>query len=217
MKVVGFSSGVVAHESNVDRMVKAIMAQTDCETEFVKLNDLNYSACKGCVALCAEPQVCMLDDDLKPYCQKVKDADAVVLGGAVHFATVNAAMVSFLSRLWAFRHVTIPIKNKPFVLALSGGGGGLTNTAPDDFRRHVMPYQVNVLDVVQYASHIPPCYSCGRHTECNIGGAYKMWGEKARTLEITPELFRKWEDDPETVSAIQIAGKKLSDALSKPK
>lgn len=214
MKVIGFSSGVVGHDSNVDRMVRAIMAETDCETEFVKLNDINYSACKGCVALCAGPQVCMLDDDLKPYCQKVKDADAVVLGGAVHFSTVNAAMVSFLSRLWAFHHVTIPIKNKPFVLALSGGSGGIANSAPDDFRKHVELYQVNLLDVVVYASQIPPCYSCGRHTECNIGGAYMMWGEKARTLEITPELFRKWEDDPESVSAVKAAGKKLSDALS---
>lgn len=215
MKIIGFSSGVVEHDSNVDRMVKAIMAETGCESEFVKLNDLNYSACKGCVSLCAEPQVCMLEDDLKPYCQKVKDADAVVLGSAVHFATINAAMVSFISRLWAFRHVTIPIKNKPFVLATSGGGSGQPDKVADDFHRALMPYQVNVLDVVQYSSMIPPCYSCGRHQECSIGGAYMMWGEKAHSLEITPELFRKWEDHPETVAGIEAAGKKLGDLLSK--
>jgi len=215
MKIIGFSSGVVGHDSNVDRMVKEIMAETGCESEFVKLNDLNYSACKGCVSLCAGPQVCMLEDDLQPYCRKVRDADAVVLGAAVHFAAINAAMVSFISRLWGFRHVTIPIKNKPFVLALSGGGGGSTNTAPESFRRALMPYQVDVLDVIQYSSHIPPCYSCGRHQECNIGGAYMMWGERAHTLAITPELFRKWEDHAETVAAIQASGKKLADTLSK--
>ena len=154
-------------------------------------------------------------DDLKPYCQKVKDADAVVLGGADHFGTVNAAMVSFISRLWAFHHVTIPIKNKPFVLALSGASGGQGDSALDDFRKLVMLYQVNLLDVVPYQSQIPPCYRCGRHTECTIGGAYIMYGKKAHTLEITPELFRKWEDDPETVSAVKAAGKKLSDALSR--
>ena len=42
-----------------------------------------------------------------------------------------------------------------------------------------------------------------------------MWGEKAHTLSITPELFRKWEDDPETVARIKAAGKKLGDAVSK--
>jgi multimeric flavodoxin WrbA len=52
----------------------------------------------------------------------VRDADAVVLGSPIHFATVNAAMIAFISRLWGFRHVTIPIKNKPFALALRKGG-----------------------------------------------------------------------------------------------
>ena len=210
MKIIGFSSGVVGHDSNVDRMVKAIMAETEWESEFVKLNDLDFSTCKGCVALCAEPQVCMLEDDLQPYCQKVKDADAVVLGSAVHFGSINATMVSFISRMWAFRHVTIPIKNKPFVLATSGAGVERPDGAAGDFRRALMPYQVNVLDVVQYASMVPPCYSCGRHQECSIGGAYMMWGEKAHGLEITPELFRKWEDDPETVAEIKRYGEILS-------
>ncbi len=215
MKIIGFSSGVVGRESNVDRMVKAIMAETGCESEFVKLNDLNYSACKSCGWLCAKPQLCKLEDDLLPYSQKIKEADAVVLGSPVHVGTINAAMVGFISRLWAFRHVTIPIKNKPLVLALCGAFGGKADNAAEDFRRALMGYQVNILDAVQYTSQIPPCYSCGRHQECSIGGAYRMWGENAHTLSITPELFRKWEDDPETVARIKAAGKKLGDAVSK--
>jgi multimeric flavodoxin WrbA len=215
VKIIGFSSGVVGRESNVDRMVKAIMAETGWESEFVKLNDLNYSACKSCAWLCAKPQLCMLDDDLLPYSQKIKEADAVVLGSPVHVGTVNAAMVGFISRLWAFRHVTIPIKNKPFVLALSGAVGGKANHAAEDFRGALAPYLVNVLDVVEYTSQVPPCYSCGRHQECSIGGAYRRWGEKAHTLSITPELFRTWEDDPETVAHIKAVGQKLGDAVSK--
>ncbi len=214
MKIIGFSSGVVGRESNVDRMVKAIMAETGYESEFVKLNDLNYSACKGCAWLCAKPQLCMVEDDLLPYSQKVKEADAVVLGSPITAGTINATMVAFISRLWAFRHVTIPIKNKPFVLALVGALGVKANDAAEDFRRAVTPYQVNIVDVAQYTSEIPPCYRCGRHQECSIGGAYRKWGEKAHTLVITPELFRKWEDDPETVARVKAAGKKLGDALS---
>src|SRR5208283_5404491 len=148
MKIIGFSSGVVGRESNVDRMVKAIMAETGCESEFVKLNDLNYSACKSCAWLCAKPQLCKLEDDLLPYSQKIKEADAVVLGSPVHVGTINAAMVGFISRLWAFRHVTIPIKNKPLVLALCGAFGGKADNAAEDFRRALMGYQVNILDAV---------------------------------------------------------------------
>ncbi len=80
MKIIGFGAGVVGRESNVDRMVKAIMDETGYESEFVKLNDITYSACKGCVWICAGPEVCLLEDDLLGYYRKVKDADAVVLG-----------------------------------------------------------------------------------------------------------------------------------------
>jgi multimeric flavodoxin WrbA len=211
MKILGFSSGVVGRDSNVDRMVKAIMEKCGGEHEFVKLNDLSYSACKGRVWLCAGPQVCQLEDDLLPYYEKVRDANAVVLGSPIHFGTVNAAMLGFISRLWGFRHVTIPIKNKPFALALSRAGNA--RSSEDDFRRALMPYQVNIVDVVSYQSTIPPCYSCRRHQECRIGGAYMIWGEKTPQLEITPDLFRQWEDQPDTVAKIEAASEKLRNAI----
>jgi multimeric flavodoxin WrbA len=83
MRVIGFSSGVVYREGNVDRMVKAILEKSGHEHEFVKLTNLTYSPCKGCVELCAEPQVCQLEDDLYPYYHKIKEADAVVVGSPV--------------------------------------------------------------------------------------------------------------------------------------
>jgi multimeric flavodoxin WrbA len=212
MKIIGFSSGAVGSDTNVDRMVKAVMAETSSEYEFVKLNELNYSACKSCVWLCARPQVCMLADDLLPYYQKVKEADAVVLGSPVHFGTINASMISFISRFWGFRHVTIPIKNKPFVLVLAGAG--LADNAEDDFCKALELYQVKVLDFVRYTSQILPCYQCGRHRKCTIGGAYEMYSKKAHTMSITPDLFQKWEDDPKAVDRIKDAGQKLALALT---
>ena len=215
MKVIGFSSGVVGWDSNVDRMVKAIMEKSGYESEFVKLTDLNYSACKSCSWLCAKPQKCMLEDDLLPFFDKVKEADAVVLGSAIQMGTVNATMLSFLSRFFGFRHVTIPIKNKPFALALSGLGhrDETGSKAIADFKRALMPFQVNIVDAVGYSSRIPPCFSCGRIKECRIGGAYYVWGEKAHTMEITQDLFRRWEDDPNTMAQIEEAAEKLKGAL----
>ncbi len=94
MKIIGFSSGAVGKQSNVDRMVQAIMEKSGHECEFVKLNELSYNACKSCVELCAGPQLCQLEDDLLPYYSKIKEANAVVLGAAVHMATINAAMTA---------------------------------------------------------------------------------------------------------------------------
>ncbi len=215
MKIIGFSAGVVGHDSNIDRMVKAIMKKSGYDSEFVKLTDLNYSACKGCVWLCAKPEVCKLEDDLVTYYQKVKEADAIVLGSPVHFRTISATMLAFISRLWGFRHVNFAIKNKPFVLAICGVGGR-RDTAEEDFRKALSPFNVRILDVVKYSSRIPPCYRCGRHQECSIGGAYRIWSDKAHTLTITPELFRRWEDDAEAVAKVATVAEKLRKVVATP-
>jgi NAD(P)H-dependent FMN reductase len=208
MKIIGVSAGVVGRESNVDRMVKAVMEKSSDEYEFIKLNDLNYSACKGCSWLCAKPQLCMLEDDLQPNIQKVRDADAVVLGSPIHFGTVSPTMLSFISRLWGFRHVDYVLEDKPFVLALSGIDVD-RRTPGEDFQRALSVFKVDVLDVIKYSSRVPPCYRCGRHQECEIGGAYRLWGEKASILTIKPELFNRWEDDEETVNRIDAVAERL--------
>ncbi len=207
VKIIGFSAGVIGHDSNVDRMVKAIMEEIGHETEFVKPTELDFSACKGCVQLCAAPEICMLDDALLPYIRKVIEADAVVLGSPVHFDTISATMVAFVSRLWGFRNVNLSLKKKPFVLAVSSGHN--THRALDDFKKALKHFRVKILDSVQFCSKIPPCFKCGRHTECRIGGAYHWLGPKALDLKIEPKLFQKWESCPETVSNISKAREKL--------
>jgi hypothetical protein len=188
-------------------MVKAILEKSGHETEFVKLTELTYSACRGCVQLCAPHQVCRHEDDLFPYYQKLKEADAVVLGSAVYFGTVNAGMLSFVERFFGYRHVDVVIRGKPFVLALTGGE---LDGAAEHFQRTLMPFAVKIWDVVQYKSGIPPCFSCGRHQECSIGGLYGAMGKAAHSLTITPELFHRWEDHPKTVMAVEAAAAKLA-------
>ena len=79
MKIIGFSTGRVGREANIDRLVKAIMTASGYEAEFVKLTDYTYGGCKGCVQLCSHPQECKLDDAVSPFYHKLKEADAVVL------------------------------------------------------------------------------------------------------------------------------------------
>jgi len=215
MKIIGFSAGVVGRDSNTDRMVKAIMERSGYDSEFVKLTDLNYSACKGCVWLCAKPEVCKFEDDLFPYYPKAKEADAVVLGSPVHGRTISATLSAFISRLWGFRHVNFTIKNKPFVLAICGMGTR-RDTAEEDLRSVLSRFNVKILDVVNYYSRTPPCYRCGRLQECSIGGGYRLWGDKAYTLTITPELFRRWEDDVEAVAKVTTAAEKLRKVVATP-
>ena len=207
MKVIGFSAGSVGREGNVDRMVKAILEKSGHEVEFVKLADLNYSGCKGCVPLCAKPQVCRLEDDAQPFYQKVKEADAVVIGTPVYFGTIAATIWAFIERFFGYRHVDIPIAGKPFVLVV--GGALMLDSAVEQLHKMLGAFQVDVLDTVRFLSKVPPCFKCGRHKECEIGGLYMMLGDAAKELTITKEMFTTWEDDSATAAAIDAAAEKL--------
>ncbi len=207
MKVIGFSAGSVGREGNIDRMVKAILEKSGHEIEFVKLTDLSYSGCKGCVQLCAKPQVCMLEDDLLPYYEKIRQADAVVIGTPVYFDTMTATVWAFIERFFGYRHVDIPIAGKPFVVVV-GGGLKLDNTV-DQLHKVLGAFGVNLVDTVRFQSKVPPCYKCGRHRECEIGGMYKMLGEAAKEVKVTQEMFTRWEDNREAAAAVEAAAERL--------
>jgi multimeric flavodoxin WrbA len=201
MKIIGLSAGGAGREGNVDRMVKAILEGSEADTEFVKLADLNYSGCKGCVHLCARPRVCMLEDDLQPYYQKIKEADAVVVGTPVYFDAINGMAMSFIERFFGYRHVDIAIAGKPFVGVVCGGM--VLDAATEQLRRMLGHFDVNILDIARFQSRVPPCFRCGRHKECEIGGLYAMLGDAAHELTITPEMFNQWENDSDATAAVE--------------
>jgi NAD(P)H-dependent FMN reductase len=208
MKVIGFSAGSVGREGNIDRIIKAILEKSGHEVEFVKLADLSYSGCKGCVQLCAKPQVCKLEDDAQPYYQKVKEADAVVIGTPVYFDTMTSMAWAFVERFFGYRHVDIPIAGKPFVTVV--GGAMMLDSAVEQLHKMLGMFEVNVLDTVRFNSKVPPCFKCGRHKECEIGGLYMMLGDPAKELTITKEMFTRWEDDSATAAAVDAAAEKLA-------
>ena len=53
----------------------------------------------------------MLEDDLIPYYQKIKQADAIVVGSPVHSGEINGDMAAFLDRYYGFNYVTKAIEN----------------------------------------------------------------------------------------------------------
>jgi len=207
MKVIGFSAGSVGREGNIDRMVKAILEKSGHEFEFVKLTDLSFSGCKGCVQLCSRPQVCKLEDEAQPYYQKVKEADAVVIGTPVYFDTITSTIWAFIERFFGYRHVDIPIEGKPFVTVV--GGGMVIDPAVEQLHKVLGAFKVNVVDTIKFQSKVPPCFKCGRHKECEIGGLYMMLGDAAKELTITKEMFSRWEDDSAAAAAIDAAAEKL--------
>jgi len=110
-------------------------------------------------------------------------------------------------RFFGYRHVDIPIAGKPFVTVVGGGMG--VDPAADQLHKVLGAFEVNVVGTIKFQSKVPPCFKCGRHKECEIGGLYKMLGDAGKELTITKKMFTRWEDDAATAAAIDAAAEKL--------
>ena len=70
-------------------------------------------------------------------------------------------------------------------------------------------FEVDVISSIKFKSTVPPCFKCGRHKDCEIGALYMMHGDAGKEVTITQEMFTRWEDDSETVVAIDVAAASL--------
>ena len=120
MTVVGVSGSPIV-DGNTDRMVKALLKQSGKDHIFMNLSTLKYDPCRACVHLCAGTNLCPLEDDLRPYFEPVRDAEALVLGTPIHAGLITGWMYSFTTRLSCFSHITHPLEGKPVLLVAVGG------------------------------------------------------------------------------------------------
>lgn len=94
MKVIGISGSPIPN-SNVDRAVKKVLEATGMDTEFIKLSNYKFEACRACVK-CASTNVCVLKDDATELVQKVKEAGAIVIGGYTPHNSLDGRTKSFI-------------------------------------------------------------------------------------------------------------------------
>ncbi|MBW2623655.1 MAG: flavodoxin family protein, partial [Deltaproteobacteria bacterium] len=190
---VGISSSPIKG-GNVDRMIQYILDKSGKPSRFINLADLVFSPCRACAHLCAKDNICGLEDDLKPLYPQLIEAEALVLGTPSYFNNMNGFMSIFLERLWAFRHQRFPLKGKPFFVIASGGVES-PEMAIEAVKRRMLAYRAVFSGQVAYSSKIIPCLTCGYGTVCEVGASQYAYGkEKRKNLQITPELFNKWED-----------------------
>ena len=74
------------------------------EVEYFDLVKLNYKGCMSCFACKIKNSktngLCAIRDDLRPILEKIYQADAVIVGTPVYFASANATLIAFLTRLF---------------------------------------------------------------------------------------------------------------------
>lgn len=72
------------------------------ETELIHLYGLNFKGCISCF-YCKrkdkEHGKCAMKDDLSPVLEKIKTADALILGSPVYFMNMTSGAIAFMERL----------------------------------------------------------------------------------------------------------------------
>lgn len=102
MKMVAFN-GSPNKEGNTYHAIKLVVAELEqegIETEIVHVGNKTIRGCIACMQ-CAKHQneECALkDDEVNEWVQKMKGADAIILGSPVHYSAVGGTMKSFLDR-----------------------------------------------------------------------------------------------------------------------
>ena len=69
------------------------------ETEIADVGTEPVSGCRGCGA-CAKLGRCVIDDGVNAFAEKMRAADALIVGAPVHYASPGGAIICFLDRLF---------------------------------------------------------------------------------------------------------------------
>ncbi len=214
MKIIGVSGSPI-NNSNTDRTVKAILDASGLENEFIKLKDYNIAPCDACLG-CINTNECVIKDDGNLLCQKIKEADAIVIGGYTPYSTLDSRTKAFIERLYPLRHVKGYMRGKPGVAVISSCVTKPNEMLPpaaqmgvNAIQFYMMEEGMNFLGSVITEGNVP-CMKCKEGDTCEMTGIKMLYGAEATKASVGIHTF---ETQPENIQEAQSIGKKLRDTL----
>lgn len=101
--------------------MEQIFAKEGIETEFLHIGNLDIRGCIGCNG-CADKGKCVFDDIVNETAPKFEACDGLVVGSPVYYASANATLVAFLTRLFYSTQFDKTMKVGASVVAARRGG-----------------------------------------------------------------------------------------------
>ena len=182
IKVLGISGSPVKN-SNTDRIVKEIIAQTGQEFEFVKLSKLNVRPCFACKQ-CVPDNICKVKDDFQDLAEKIKAAKALVIGGYTPYGQIDAFTKALLERFWSFRHVNNLLRGKLCATVLTGIDPNALDNVNKALAAEIRDYErMELMGQLTVQGNLP-CLTCGEGDDCKMSGLKLLFGPDARTSDI---------------------------------
>lgn len=96
-------------------------AEEGIETEIVHIGNKNIRGCIACRS-CAKTGKCVFEDEVNEFAAKFEACDGLVIGSPVYYASANATLVAFLTRLFFSTRFDKTMKVGASVVAARRGG-----------------------------------------------------------------------------------------------
>jgi len=103
------------------REMQKIFTAEDIETETIQIGSKAIRGCIGC-GKCAELGKCVFDNAVNEIAPKFEACDGLVVGSPVYYASANATLVAFLTRLFYSTSFDKTMKVGAAVVAARRGG-----------------------------------------------------------------------------------------------
>ncbi len=101
--------------------MKKIFDAEGIETETLHIGNKDIRSCIACNT-CAKKGSCVFDDEVNAAAKKLEECDGLVVGSPVYYASANATLVAFLTRLFYSTPFDKTMKVGAAVVAARRGG-----------------------------------------------------------------------------------------------
>lgn len=101
--------------------MEKVFEEEGIETEILCIGNRNIRGCIACGS-CANAGRCVFDDAVNEAASKFQEADGLVVGSPVYYASANSTLTAFLDRLFYSTHFSKSMKVGAAVAAARRGG-----------------------------------------------------------------------------------------------
>ena len=111
MKKVMAINGSPRRNCNTAKLLESALngaKEAGAETELVHLYGLNFKGCISCFYCKRKDKphgTCAMKDDLSPVLERIKDADALIMGSPIYFMNLSSGMMAFIERLFFSNYI----------------------------------------------------------------------------------------------------------------
>ncbi|MGM9535316.1 MAG: flavodoxin family protein [Intestinibacter sp.] len=113
-------------------VVAKALNEEGIETEIFHVGNKPIAGCMGC-GFCRKTGKCKFDDTVNECIPKAKEADGIIVGSPVHYASASGMITSFMDRL--FFSSSAALQYKPAAVVASARRAGTTATL-DQLSKH---------------------------------------------------------------------------------